>query len=259
MKTLLQIIELSAAFLETQGIERPRRSAEEVIADALGKKRLDLYLEFERPLIEEELAQCRAVIQRRAAGEPAAYIAGKVEFAGVTLEVDRSVLIPRPETEILVEKMSGLEGVVWDVCTGSGAIGIALKKRFPHLEVVLGDLDVEVAKRNAERNGVDVTVVQGDLLTPFEGECDHLVCNPPYVTAEEYETLSREVRDFEPKRALVGGVTFFERLQKELNRVRKKIWLEIGTGQGERVKEIFQGGVVEKDWAGHDRFFSLEL
>ncbi|MCP5470264.1 MAG: peptide chain release factor N(5)-glutamine methyltransferase [Chlamydiales bacterium] len=259
MKSLLEVILLSSDFLEKKGLERPRRSAEEVIADALGKKRLDLYLEFDRLLNEDELAKCRAVIQRRACGEPAAYIAGKVEFAGVMLEVDRSVLIPRPETEILVEKMKGLEGIVWDVCTGSGAIGIALKKRFPHLTVVLSDLDVEVAKKNAELNKVDVEILQGDFLDPFEGACDHLVCNPPYLTEEEYAQTSPELRDFEPKRAFVGGLTFYERLKGELGRVRKKIWLEIGATQGVAVKEIFGSGIVEKDWAGHDRFFSLEL
>ena len=258
MKSLLEVILLSSSFLEKQGIERPRRSAEEVIADAFGKKRLDLYLEFERPLDEVELTKCREVIKRRATGEPAAYISGQVEFSGVIIEVDRSVLIPRPETEILIEKMGNLEGVLWDVCTGSGAIGIALKKKFPNLKVIMSDISpdaIAVAKKNAQKNDVDVEILQGDLLEPFEGECDILVCNPPYI--EDYDALSREVKDFEPKLALEGGYAFYEKLAKEKHRVRKKIWLELGTGMGDRVKEIFGGGVSEPDWAGHDRFFHL--
>jgi len=260
MKTLLDVVLLSAAFLEKQGIERPRRSAEEVIADALGKKRLDLYLQFERPLDEEELSKCREAVKRRGSGEPAAYIAGKVDFAGVTLEVNRSVLIPRPETEILIEKMGRVEGILWDVCTGSGAIGIALKKRFPDLTVVISDISPEalaVASRNADLNGVDVEILQGDLLAPFEGDCDILVSNPPYV--EDMAALSREVRDFEPKLALEGGYSFYERLALEKERVRKKIWLEIGARMGSRVKEIFGGGIVEPDWSGHDRFYHFSL
>ena len=251
---LLEVIQHSAAFLEKKGIENPKRSAEEVIADAFGKKRLDLYLEFDRPLDQGELAKCREVVKRRATGEPAAYIAGKVEFAGVTIHVDSSVLIPRPETEILIEKMGQLEGVVWDVCTGSGAIGIALKKKFPHLTVVMSDIaSVELAKKNAMQNGVDVEILQGDLLEPFTGQCDILVSNPPYVI--DYEALSFEVKNFEPRLALEGGYSFYERLALQKERVRKKIWLEIGAKMGPRVIEIFGGGTVEPDWAGHDRFF----
>lgn len=262
MITLLHIIERAANFLEKCKIQRPRRSAEEVIADALGKKRLDLYLEFDRPLETSELDLCRVAIQRRGKGEPAAYIAGKVAFAGVTLEVNSAVLIPRPETEILVETMHNLKGVLWDVCTGSGAIAIALKKRFPDLRVIASDISekaLQVAQRNAKRNKVDIEFLLGDLLEPFEGECDYLVCNPPYVLPEEYGALSWEVRGFEPKEALLGGYAFYERLAKGRSSVKKKIWLEIGSGQGSKVKEIFQGGLVEKDWAGHERFFSLEM
>ncbi|MCH9611329.1 MAG: Release factor glutamine methyltransferase [Chlamydiales bacterium] len=252
---LLEVVQHSATFLQKHGIENPKRSAEEVIADALNKRRLDLYLQFEMPLNVEELAKCREVVKRRATGEPAAYIAGQVEFAGVTLEVDRSVLIPRPETEILIEKMGELEGVVWDVCTGSGAIGIALKKRFPHLTVVMSDIGpLDVAKRNAHKNGVDVEILQGDLLQPFEGKCDFLVSNPPYVI--DYLALSKEVREFEPRLALEGGYHFYERLAQSKERVRRALFLELGAKMGQRIVEIFEGGVVEPDWAGHDRFFT---
>ncbi len=268
MKTLLEVILHSEAFLQKYGIERPRREAEEVIADALQMRRIDLYMDFERILVEEELQKLRGSIQRRAAREPAAYIAGKVPFADLMIKVSPAVLIPRPETEILVEKISetlrvrDLHGkVLWDICCGSGCIGHALKKRFPELSVVLSDVSSE-ALAVARENGEDVAFRQGDLFAPFKGErCDFLVCNPPYVTEEEYEMLTPEVKK-EPKLALVGGVVFYERIAASFADYLNPgalLWLEMGAGQGEIVKKIFQGrGEVENDWSGHTRFFFLE-
>ncbi|MFN0065910.1 MAG: peptide chain release factor N(5)-glutamine methyltransferase [Chlamydiales bacterium] len=256
MKTILELLHLSTHFLEERGVERPRRSAEEVVAFALGKKRLDLYLEHDRPISEEELVKCRACLKRRGTGEPVPYIVGEVEFAGVTLEVNRNVLIPRIETELLVEKISS-KGILWDVCCGSGALGIALKKRYPDLQVTLSDISEEalaVAKRNAQRNQVEVEFRQGDFLEPFVGEkCDILVCNPPYVTEEEFKNLSPEVRLFEPKLALVGGLAFYERLAKADH--YGTLYCEIGAKQGATIKKLFGGGTVEKDLSGLDRFF----
>lgn len=275
MKTVLEIIRLAEGYLKERKLPRARREAEDLVADVLGLRRLDLYVQFERPLVEKELNACREALKRRAAGEPLQYIAGKVEFAGVTIEVNRNVLIPRPETEILIEMIAStlakesLEGrVLLDLCAGSGYIGIALKKRFPALEVILSDLSEEalaVAQCNAERNGVDVTILQGDLV--FR-ECDYFVSNPPYVTAEEWLNLDKSVRDFEPKMALIGGpsgLEFYIRIATVLKSYLKlggKAWFEIGAGQGGPVKEIFQRAgwkncTVESDWAGHDRFLCV--
>ena len=269
MMTLLQVIGRSSSFLEKKGVANARRMAEEVIADALCMKRLELYLDFERPLKEEELAAARAAVVRRAEHEPAQYISGEVEFAGVTIKVTQDVLIPRPETEVLVEMIAKqpLSGRLFDVCTGSGAIAIALKKRFPDLEIVASDLSakaLDLAKENAKAAGVEIEFVQGDLLEPFHGMCDYLVCNPPYLTEQEYESVDPEVL-WEPKLALVGGKSGLEIYRRlKLDRVvRKAAWLEIGRGQGESVKEIFEAqgltGRFESDWAGHDRFFFLEI
>lgn len=269
MKSLLEIIGRSERFLRERGIERPRREAEEVIANVLGIHRIDLYLQFEKPLSATELEQLRTAIVRRANHEPAAYISGKVAFAGLTLKVTPAVLIPRPETEILVEKISEklqtlpLEGkVLWDLCCGSGCLGHALKKRFPALNIVLSDISEE-ALEVARQNGEGVTFKRGDLFAPFKGErCDFLVCNPPYVTEEEYSTLSPEVKR-EPKSALVGGVAFYKRIAADVSHFLNPggmIWLEMGTGQGDEIKKIFHDkGVVENDWAGHTRFFFLEI
>lgn len=276
MITLLEIIKRSASYLNEKGIVRARREAEEVIADALGVKRLDLYLQFDRPLTEQELPPLRQAIQRRSAHEPAQYIAGKVDFAGLELEVNPAVLIPRPETEILVEKIYQTlvklplaDKTLWDVCCGSGCIGLALKKRLPELNVFLADLS-EKALALAQKNSGNsaVTFKQGDLFAPFEGmKCDFFVCNPPYISEENFHTLTPEVRDWEPKMALVSGTSgleFYARIAKELKNYLNSggsAWLEIGTGQGPSVKSLFESEGwrchFEQDWSGHDRFFYL--
>ena len=166
MKSLSEILRVSSAFLEEKGVAPSKRLAEDLIASALGLKRLDLFM-------------------------PLAYIAGEVDFYGCKIRVDRRVLIPRHETEILVDQIAKRveKGRLWDLCTGSGCIGIALKKARPQLEVVLADLSaeaLEVAKRNAAGNGVQVEICQGDLLTPFLGQtADCVVCTPPYIDSRE--------------------------------------------------------------------------
>jgi release factor glutamine methyltransferase len=158
-----------------------------------------------------------------------------------------------------------------DLCSGSGCIGIALKKRFPQLKVILSDLSEKallVAKKNAKRNGVDVEFLQGDFLKPFEGrEAHFVVCNPPYLSSEEHLTLSREVKEFEPYSALVSGETgleFYEALAAHLPvhlHPGARVWLELGFKQGASLNTLFASSswasvVLEQDWAGHDRFLT---
>jgi release factor glutamine methyltransferase len=281
MKTVLEILNLSTEYLQHRSVINPRRQAEDLVSDALKIKRLQLYTDFERPLTEPELTLCRARLVRRGKGEPLQYIRGEVEFLDCTIKVTPAVLIPRQETEILVDKIIGcLSGqelerkILWDVCCGSGCIGIALKKKFPALQVVLADLStdaLQVARDNARENDVHVSFVQGDLLNPFAGRKAHyFVCNPPYVSEEEFSQLDTEVSHYEPRTALVSGKTgleFYQRLAKELPIVlepRSAAWFEIGKGQGEAVQQLFSGtpwvlSRVEKDWAGQDRFFFLEI
>lgn len=281
MKSLLEILKLSTQYLEQKGISNPRRQAEEVIADALGLKRMELYLQYDRPLVETELELCRSRLARRAKGEPISYIRGEVNFLECSIKVNPNVLIPRQETEILTDKIiqeiknENLEGkVLWDVCCGSGYIGIALKKHLPQLNVILSDISrpaLELARENAKLNNVDVQCLEGDLLTPFKGQRTHyFICNPPYIAEHEFEHLDPEVRNFEPKIALISGPTgfeFYQRLALELPshlNPHGKAWFEIGKGQGEPIQKIFSSFPwktcrFEKDWAGHDRFFFLEM
>ena len=270
MKTVGSILQMSAAFL------RNRRGAEELLAHVLGKKRLDLYLNFDQPLEEKEIASLRPLLQRAKRGEPLQYVLGAVDFYGCEIEVSPAALIPRPETELLVDAIvKGLpkeKAIFWDLCTGSGCIGIAVKKAIPELEVALLDLSPDalaLAKRNAERNGVPVACLQGDFFAALEGKAHFLACNPPYVSVSEFSTLDESVRNWEPKMALVGGVDgleFYRRLSREApERLHSgaKVFLEIGASQGEAVLALFSGapwkGVrLEKDLAGHARFIFLE-
>lgn len=271
MKTWLEVARLATDYLAKKGVPSPKLEAEWLVAGFLGRKRLDLYLEPERPMEEAELERLRVLLERRGKREPLQYLLGQVEFLGCTLEVNSHVLIPRPETEILADrivKSVGGPAVLWDLCTGSGCLGIAIKKHRPELTVVLSDLSPEalaVAKRNAERNGVEVELRHGDLLAPFDGQrANYIVCNPPYVSEGEFRALEPEVREFEPKMALVSGPTgleFYERLARELPKHLEpggQVWLEMGPPG---LKELFSGGEmrVENDFSGHNRFFSLKF
>lgn len=277
MKTIQEVLRLSTEFLEKKKVEIPKLSSEELLAACLQCKRLDLYLQFDRPLDEKELASYRELLKRRAEGEPIAHILGQVAFYGLQLKVNPHVLIPRHETEILLseivqeyKKEVGTKRV-FDVCCGSGCLGLGLKKAFPEFQVTLGDLSsdaLKVAKGNAQLNHLTVDFVEGDLLVPFQGKADIIVCNPPYVSEQEYLGLSREVKAFEPKMALMAGKTgveFYQRLSHMLPNYLQpdgKIFLEIGKGQAEMVTNLFNSPFwkelqVKKDWAGHDRFFSV--
>jgi release factor glutamine methyltransferase len=232
-------------------------------------------------LTEEELELIRARLKRRGQGEPLPYIEGTLEFYRCHLTVNSSVLIPRQETEVLVDKIVkelkfyDLKGKRFlDLCTGSGCIGLAIKKEFPDLEVILSDISedaLRVARENARRNQLDVRLLHGDFFAPLKLErVDYVVCNPPYISEEEYQQLSPEVSRFEPTLALKGGVDglkFYRKLKEELPLhlyPQGKVWLEIGAAQGEAVSSLFSGPIwkkvlLEKDWSGHDRFISLEF
>lgn len=280
MKTLLEILRLSTDYLRERGCDHPRREAEWLLCDAFGLQRIELYLEHDRPLNEVELARCRQWLQRRGSGEPLQYIRGYVDFYGCRLHVDERVLIPRQETELLVDMAAkllsteSLDGkVFWDLCCGSGCVGIAIKKRFPMLHVVGSDLSpaaLELAADNAASNGVIVEWVEGDLCEAFSGRmpADYCLCNPPYIASGELPALSREVAEYEPLLALDGGddgLAIYRRLVGDLPRCLHsgaKVWFEIGASQGPSVVALFSKAPwsscrLQPDLARHDRFIFL--
>ena len=209
--TLGDVLRAAADYLERKGVEQPRVDAERILARALGLSRIQLYTEHDRPLTEDERAAARSLVERRGKREPLAYVLGDWDFRRLTLRTDARALVPRPETEIVVERCLGLlEGVgapcVVDVGTGTGAIALALKHERPEAAVTATDVSAEalaLARANAEANGLAVTFVETDLLDGVEGRFDLVVSNPPYVLEAELGGLEPEVRDWEPRLALV--------------------------------------------------------
>ena len=218
MHTILEIIKKTTDFLASKGIESPRLNAELLVGRALERKRMQLYLEFERPLTEAELERIRPLVRRRAQHEPLQYVVGEEEFHGLMLKVDRRVLIPRPETELLVEMLlaavreRGTPALrVLELGTGSGAIACALARAWPDATVVATDVStaaLEVASVNAAANAVAdrMQFVVSDWWAAVPaGPYDVIVSNPPYLTPEETAGAAREVRDYEPHLALTSG------------------------------------------------------
>jgi release factor glutamine methyltransferase len=270
--TLGDVIRRSIRFVQSrQG--RPKIEVEHCIAHILGMRRLDLYLQFDRPLEVAEIQKIRQAVVRLSQSEPLAYVQEVAHFYGNSFEVSSDVLIPRPETEILVEtaanyirQSAAASGTIIDVCSGCGCIGLSLKVLFPKWHVVMCDISqdaVQIARRNAARCKVDVEVLQGDLLTPMVGrKADVIVANPPYLSAVEYETLDHSVKNFEPKLALVGGqsgLEIYQRLSKGIPTILRSGGLyavEIGSAQGEQVSKLLNFcSQVQciRDFAGLDR------
>ncbi len=278
--TYLETLNQAVEKFRSEGIDRPRTNAELLLGAVLSVKKIDLYLNHDRILTTEETERFYRFVQERLSRKPVQYIIGSTEFFGLELKVDRSVLIPRPETETLVEVvLEHLRGVdqprIIDVGTGSGAIAISLAKNLGGSFVFATDISTEalaVAKENANRHDVQrqIEFVSGDLLDPLVdrnigGTIDCVVSNPPYVSRDEFDGLPREVRDFEPIVALQTDEegTLFHRniVEKSLDFLRGGgiLALEVGLGQAGKVGDLIrnQGGFdkaeIKKDLGGIER------
>lgn len=260
--TISRVLTWTANDLRQRGIASPRLDAELLVAHALGLRRIDLYLRFDQPLVERELAAIRALVERRRRHEPVAYILGSREFYGRSFMVDRRVLIPRPETEVLVEAalsllpppMDGSPLRALDLCTGSGCVAITLACERPDLlvdAVELSGAAADVARANALRLGVAdrVRVLEGSLYKPLESGLRYavIVSNPPYVPSAEIDTLMPDVAQYEPRLALDGGDDGTAILQPLLAGARA--WLaegaavavEVGDDQASLVRTMAHG------------------
>ena len=282
MLTVLESINLSTEYLKNKGIESPRINAELLLAKILNCKRLDLYLSFDRPLSADETNQYREFIRRRSKFEPLQYIIGEVEFYGLEFKVNSSVLIPRPETEIIVEKIindnkdkSNLK--VLDVGTGSGIIAVCLAKHLPEAHVTAIDLSKEalnVAKDNADINSVEdkINFCELDILKDeiSESGFDIIASNPPYISNEEFPTLQPELRIFEPRQALTDesdGLRFYRAISsigKKILKENGRIYFEVAQHQAEKVREILENENYrninyQKDYLNIERVVSGEL
>lgn len=272
MRQLAEVLRLSTGYLQDHGSGTPRLDAELLIGHALGLERIALYTSFDRPLTEPELAACRALLERRGRREPVAYIIGRCGFHGLDLTVDSRVLVPRPETEVLVERCLALLGDgaagVLDVGTGSGAIALAIKAAHPGARVTATDVSADalaVAAANAAALGLELELIESDLLAGLAGRrFDVIASNPPYIAEAEMETLEPEVADFEPRLATVGGASGTEVLDRLIaaapSALEPRGWLvvECGAGQAPAVQELMaaaggQDVSAERDLAGIER------
>ncbi len=278
----VELVRWTAGYLAEKGIPEPRLTAELLLAGALDLQRLDLYLQFERPLTADELAIFKARLKRRVAREPLQYIEGVAYFRELRLQVDRRVLVPRPETELLVgEVLAWAEGRtdcdVVDIGTGSGAIALSLATEGHFGRVVATDLSpeaLEVARANAAACDADGAVEfrQGSLFEPLAGEkFDVIVSNPPYIGESERTGLSPEVVDWEPASALFAeddGLAILRRIVQDAPAYLRPgglLAMEIGSGQGAAVAAIvravpaFGDPVIRPDLNGRDRMLLAEM
>ena len=277
MITLLDVLKKSEGFLSKKGCSSPRLDAEILIGRALGMTRLEVYMQFERPLLEAELETIRALISRRSAREPVAYIEGVKEFWSKPFIVRPGILIPRPDTETLVEAALALipndeTMFVADVGAGSGCVGMAIAMERPEIRLFATDISpvaIKTVTENAIALGLRdrVAPLTGDLLSPIPSSrrIDIVVSNPPYIPSKEIETLAPEILDFEPRGALDGGedgLEIYRRLvPSAAARATKAVLVEIGAGQKDVVTQLFSdAGLYDikshKDLAGIDRVIS---
>jgi release factor glutamine methyltransferase len=267
--TTLSVLDWTTKRFTEAGISGARLEAQVLLAHVLGCTRTQLYTGFDKPLAEPELASYRALIKRRLAGEPVAYLVSEHEFWGLPFHVDASVLVPRPDTETVIEVARALRADraapcrVLDLCTGSGAIAVALAKELPAARVIATDVSeaaVALARKNAERNGFAerIEVRAGNLWQPIAGEkFDLIASNPPYIATAVIPTLSAEVRR-EPVLALDGGadgMAFYDRIcagAREHLEAGGALVVEHGFDQAEAVRTRFEAAGLTRVTLVHD-------
>jgi release factor glutamine methyltransferase len=279
--TIQKLLNWVTEYLKNKGIDSPRLSAELLLSHVLGLKRIELYTQFNKIVEQEQLTQLHELVTRSAGHEPIAYLTGKKEFYSLELEITKDCLIPRPETELLVERAIEFlrartgDQLVCDLCTGCGCVAVSIARNFADCRIVATDISdaaLEVAARNVKQYGLGnrVKLLQGDLFEPIiaglgPAKFDLIVCNPPYVSEPEFVKLAKNVRDFEPRQALAAGIDgldIIKRIIADANQHLKPaaaLMLEIGNEQGEAVRNLLQDTgcftaiSIEKDYSKLDR------
>lgn len=279
--TIQKLLAWINEYLTRNDVDAPRLSAELLLSHVLGLQRIELYARFDQAVEQESLDRLRELVKRAGRHEPVAYLIGRTEFYSLEFEVAADCLIPRPETELLVQR--AIEFLrkrdeaqhVCDLCTGCGCIAIAIAKNCPDAHVIATDISdkaLAVAARNVEKHGLQerIELLCGDLFDPLVPhldvtQWDVIVCNPPYVSAAEYEALDENVKDYEPQLALVAGedgLDVYRRITEKIDRFLKPdgaLLLEIGYAQGPAVRDLLERTTlfsdihIEKDHQDHDR------
>ena len=256
--TVLEVLQATTAFFKKHDIENPRLNAEHLLAHVLGRKRIELYLDFERKLTETELGPLRELVKRRSEGEPLQHLLGTVEFCGHVFLCDKRAMVPRPETEELVEflksEIQDPKSQILDVGTGSGVIALSLAAEFPEARILAVDVSddaLPLARENAAKLNLSdrVQFLKSRLLESIEGTFDLIVANLPYISTQDRHTLSREVlRD--PEVALFAGARGDELVRELIDQAPTRLRpggmlaLEIGLGQ----RDALLSALAEKNY-----------
>jgi release factor glutamine methyltransferase len=247
--TVLEVLQATTAYFKKRSIEHPRLNAEHLLAHVLGRRRIELYLEFERKLTEKELTPLRTLVNRRSEGEPLQHLLGTVEFCGLTFLCDKRAMVPRLETEQLVEFIQSAirdpQSAILDVGTGSGVIALSLAAEFPQAKILAVDISddaLALAQENAARLNLSgrVRFLKSRLLENLEGAFELIVANLPYISAQDRHTLSREVLH-DPEIALFAGARGDELVRELIDQAPSQLRpggmlaLEIGLGQSDEL------------------------
>lgn len=279
--TIQKLLNWICDYFEKSNIDSPRLSAEIILSHVLNLGRIELYTNFDKLVARPDLEKLRGLVKRASENEPVAYLTGRCEFYSLALTITPDCLIPRPETELLVERAieflrsRNTSQSVCDLCTGSGCIAVAIAKNHKNCEVIATDISddaLKVAKQNIERYSLTekIKLFQGDLFEPLIPQLDKckfdlIVCNPPYVTSGEYDTLDKNVKNYEPKNALeagTDGLDIYRRIIESIEPFLKSdaaLILEIGHSQGKSVRELLENTGyftqidVKKDFQDNDR------
>ncbi|UCG49279.1 MAG: peptide chain release factor N(5)-glutamine methyltransferase [Phycisphaerales bacterium] len=279
--TIQKLLKWVTGYFLEKGVDSPRLSAEMLLGHVLSLKRIELYTQFDRPVADEHLGRLRELVARAGRHEPVAYLIGSTEFYSLQIDVTRDCMIPRPETELLVERAVEFlrtrigSQLVCDLCTGSGCVAVAVAKNFPDAKIIATDVSdaaLEVAARNVKKHALHdrVTLLRGDLFDPLVPQIDTrkfdlIVCNPPYVSSAEFETLRSNVKNYEPSVALLAGadgLDVYRRILRSADDFLKgdgALMLEIGYAQGRAVRRMleetgtFTQVKIEKDQNNNDR------
>jgi len=282
--TIQKLLAWITNYFTDKRVDSPRLSAELLLSHVLAMKRIELYAQFNAPVSAQSLEVLHRLVKRAGEHEPVAYLTGKTEFYSLELEVNADCMIPRPETELLVQRaiefLRTREGsqFVCDLCTGSGCIAVAIAKNFSAASIIATDIcdkALATAARNVDKHQLNerIKLLCGDLFEPVISQLDVetfdlIVSNPPYVTTAEYEALDKNVKDYEPRTALFAGadgMDVYRRIIEKADRFLKPgaaLMLEIGYAQGPAVSDLLERtGVfseikVEKDFSNNDRIVS---
>lgn len=279
--TIQKLLGWITDFFEKKKVDSPRLSAEMLLSFVLGLQRIELYVNFDRVIDGDKLKVLHALVKRGGEQEPVAYLIGRTEFYSLEIKVNRDCLIPRPETELLAEraieflrKRQGKQ-YVCDLCTGSGCVAVAVAKGVKDVGIIATDIcdaALSVAAENVTHHDLagQIKLLCGDLFTPIiegldETRFDLIVSNPPYISTSEYETLDKNVREYEPKKALHAGeegLDVYRRIIEQASTHLKDdgaLMLEIGYAQGKAIKDLLEEAgcfseiIIEKDFQNNDR------